>query len=138
MFFERLCLTLTLPHRDLKIYYVILKGLGWILLFFVLTRIVIGHDVGNASFQHVIWNSLDIKSKTFPANLNLYLFKVDRTNTWKRCEMCSKLAITTPGWSQRRCTGVFMVDFEQISHPFLQFLLLVLSMYLFARLHSFL
>ena len=54
MFFERLCLTLTLPHRDLKIYYVILKGLGWILLFFVLARIVIGHDVGNASFQHVI------------------------------------------------------------------------------------
>ena len=36
------------------------------------------------------------------------LFKVNNRNTRKKCEICSKLPIKTP--------GVFIVNFEHISH----------------------
>ena len=52
------------------------------------------------------------------AQLTLICLKSNR-NTRKWCEMCSKLALKTP--------GVFIVNFEHISHPFLMFLLLTLS-----------
>ena len=51
---------------------------------------------------------------TFP--VNIYLFKVNKRNTRKRCEICSKLTIKTP---ERRRSGVFIVKFEHISHLFL-------------------
>ena len=44
----------------------------------------------------------------------------------KRCEICSKLTIKAPGchW---RCSSVFIVNFEHISHLFLVFLMVTLS-----------
>ena len=45
----------------------------------------------------------------------------------KRCEICSKLIIKTPERRQCRCSGVFIVNFEHISHLFLVFLLLTLN-----------
>ena len=49
---------------------------------------------------------------------NIYLLKVNNKNTRKRPGICSKLAIKTPErWQQRR-SGVFIVNFEQISHVF--------------------
>ena len=48
------------------------------------------------------------------------------TETRKRCEICSKLIIKTPERRRRR-SGVFIVNFEHISHLCLVFLLLNLS-----------
>ena len=43
------------------------------------------------------------------------------------CEICSKLTIKTPEQRQWRRSGVFIVNFEHISHLVLVFLLLTLS-----------
>ena len=52
-----------------------------------------------------------------------YLLKVNNTNIWTRCEICSKLTIKTP-WCR---SGVFIVNFEHISHLVLMFLSLIFS-----------
>ena len=41
--------------------------------------------------------------------------------------MCSKLTIKTPKRRHRRCSVVFIIDFEHISRLFLMFLLLTLN-----------
>ena len=56
----------------------------------------------------------------------IYLLKVNNRNTRTRCEICSKLTIKTP----ERRSGVFIVNFEHISHLVLVFLLLTLNMQL--------
>ena len=56
-----------------------------------------------------------------------YMFKVNNRNTRARCEICSKLAIKTPERRQCRRSGVFIVNFEHISHLALVFPLLTLS-----------
>ena len=64
-----------------------------------------------------------------------YVFKVNNRNARTRCEICSKLTIKTPqrrGW--RRC-GVFIVNFEQISHLVVVFILLTLSRYMPAGIY---
>ena len=61
----------------------------------------------------------------YPAGI--YLFKVNNRNTRTRCEICSKLTINTPERRQWRRSGVFIVNFEHISHLVLVFLLLTLS-----------
>ena len=55
------------------------------------------------------------------------MFKVNNKNTRTRCEICSKLKIKTPKRRQWRPSGVFIVNFEHISHFVLVFLLLNLS-----------
>ena len=62
---------------------------------------------------------------SFPAGI--YLLKVNNRNTRTRCEICSKSTIMTPEQRQWRRSGVFIVDFEHISHLVLVFLLLTLS-----------
>ena len=57
----------------------------------------------------------------------IYFFKVNNRDTRKRCQICSKLAIKTPERRHRCRFGVFLVNFEYISHLFLVFLLLNLS-----------
>ena len=49
-----------------------------------------------------------------------YTCKVDNRNTRARCEICLKLTI-------KRRFGVFIVNFERISHLVQEFLLLTLS-----------
>ena len=66
-----------------------------------------------------------VSYQTSPAGI--YLFKVNSRNTRKRCEICSKLTINTPERRQWRRSGVFIVNFEHISHLVLVFLLLTLS-----------
>ena len=65
-----------------------------------------------------------INFKSFPAAI--YLLKVSIRNTRTRCEICSKLTIKIP--------GIFIVNFEDISHLVLVFLLLTLNMILPAGL----
>ena len=55
--------------------------------------------------------------------LNNYTLKVRYGNTIKRCEICSKLTTKTLERRQWRRSGVFIVNFEHISHLFLVFLL---------------
>ena len=67
-----------------------------------------------------------------PLNFNYnpvgnYMFKVNNRNTRTRCEICSKLTTKTPEPRYWRRSGVFIVNFEHISHLVLVFLLLTLS-----------
>ena len=59
--------------------------------------------------------------------LNIYLFKVNNRNTRKRWKICSKLTIKTPERCHWRHSGIFIVNFEHISHLYLVFLLLPLN-----------
>ena len=56
-----------------------------------------------------------------------YMLKVNNRNTRTRCEICSKLTIKTPERHHWPRFGVFLVNFEHISHFFLMFLLLTSS-----------
>ena len=53
-------------------------------------------------------------SKNNPASN--YMFKVNNRNTRTKREIYSKLIIKTPERWQWRCSGVFIVNFEHISH----------------------
>ena len=53
---------------------------------------------------------------TMNSPANIYLSKVYNRIARKRCEICSKLTIKVP---ERRHSGVFIVNFEHISHLFL-------------------
>ena len=55
------------------------------------------------------------------------MFKVNNRNSRTRCEICSKLTIKTPERRQWCRSGIFIVNFEHISHLVLVFLLLTLS-----------
>ena len=46
----------------------------------------------------------------------IYLLKVNERNTITRCEICSKLTIKTPERRRWHSCGVFIVNFEHISH----------------------
>ena len=61
---------------------------------------------------------------TYPTNIDL--FKVNNGNTRKSCGIFSKLTTKTTERRRRR-SGVFIVNFENISHLFLVFLLLTLN-----------
>ena len=58
---------------------------------------------------------------------SIYLFKVKNRNTRTRCGICSKLAIKIPERRQWCRSGIFIVNFEHISHLVLVFLLLTLN-----------
>ena len=64
--------------------------------------------------------------------VGIYLLKVNNGNARTRCEMCSKLTVYTPEQRYWHRSGVFIVNFEHISHLVLMFLLLTLNMYLLA------
>ena len=68
-----------------------------------------------------IFNIFDQSYDTVWIKAGIYLLKVNIRNTRTRCEICSKLTITTPEQHWRR-SGVF------ISHLVLVFLLLTLNM----------
>ena len=62
------------------------------------------------------------------------MFKVNNINTRKRCKICSMLTIKTSEWRHWRWSGIFIVNFEHISHLFLVFLLSTFNKYMLARL----
>ena len=99
---------------------------------------------------HSFGGTIDLFAKSFPANI--YLFKVNNRNTWKRSEICSKLTIKTLDLLQWhhwqigvlkltqnvfRITikkpSIFIVDFQDISYLFQVFLLLTLNRLVFSR-----
>ena len=58
----------------------------------------------------------------------IYLLKVNNGNTRTRCEICSNLTIKMQERRQWRRSGIFIVNFENISHLVPLFLLLTLNM----------
>ena len=64
--------------------------------------------------QRFFWVEWDINRS--------FLLKVNNRNSRKRCEICSKLTIKIPERRQWRRSGVFIVNFEHISHLVLVFL----------------
>ena len=79
-----------------------------------------------STLSKVHWLQLAwVSSCHFPAGN--YMFKVNNKDTRTTCEICSKLTIKTPERHHRRSSGVFIVNFERISHLLLVFLLLTLS-----------
>ena len=66
-----------------------------------------------------------VGSEDSPAGI--YLFKVNNRNTRTRCEICSKLTIKTPERRQWRRSGIFIGNFEHISHLVLVFIVLILN-----------
>ena len=78
------------------------------------------------------WMLLSLKnSKLIHSSYNpagIYLLNVININTRTRCEICSKLTVKTAERCQWRRSGVFIVNFEHISHLVLVFLLLILNM----------
>ena len=52
-----------------------------------------------------------------------YMFKVNNRNTRTRCEICSKLTINKPDQRHWRRSGVFIINFEHVSHFVLVFIL---------------
>ena len=62
--------------------------------------------------------------------VGIYLLKVNNRNTRTRFEICSKLTIKTPERRHQHRSGIFIVNFERISHLVLVFLLLTLNMQL--------
>ena len=49
------------------------------------------------------------------------MFKVNNRSTKTRCKVCSKLTLKTPERHPWCCSGVFIVNFEHISHLVLVF-----------------
>ena len=68
-----------------------------------------------------LWTVIN-NQQQFPANI--YLLKVNNIYTRRRCEIFSTSTIKTLEWCHWRCSGVFIVNFEHISHHSLVFLLL--------------
>ena len=54
--------------------------------------------------------------KKLTAQLSIYMLKVNNRNTRTRCEICSELTIKTPEQRHWHRSGVFIVNFEYISH----------------------
>ena len=67
-----------------------------------------------------------MKKNLLPAGI--YLLKVNNRNVRARCEICLKLRIKTPERRHWRRYGVFILNFEHISHLALVFLLLTFNM----------
>ena len=83
------------------------------------TKIVLGK-----SYEDRTWKKFNLTRKLisiYQADNNL--FKVTNGNTRTIWEICSKIKIKTPGQRHWRRSGVFFVNFEQISRIVLVFLL---------------
>ena len=86
--------------------------------------------LGPKSRPFLVYQTTSINQNQIMMSFNsagIYLFKVNNRNTRTRCEICSKLTINTPERRQWRRSGVFIDNFEHISHLVLVFLLLTLS-----------
>ena len=75
--------------------------------------------------------TLNLFNRLLFFSANIYLFKFSNRNTRKKYEIRSKLIIKKPEWCQWHRSGVFIVNFELISHLFL---LLILSRSIIAAL----
>ena len=87
--------------------------------------------IRNISFRKILLIILILRRSILrsekPNPVGNYMFTVKNRKTWTRCEICSKLKIKTPERRYWPRSGVFIANFEHISHLVLLFLLLTLS-----------
>ena len=69
---------------------------------------------------------LPIELTMYQNSAVIYLFKVKNRHP-DTCIIGWKLTVKTPEWRQSRRSSAFIVNFEQISHIFLEFALLTLN-----------
>ena len=81
-------------------------------------------------FSHSVCSSTTLSAIT-KFNITIptsnYMFKINKRNTTTWYDICSKLTIKTPERRYRSRSGVFIINFEYISHLALVLLLLTLS-----------
>ena len=98
-----------------SVHEIVQRHCGWVEKKTLLKKIV--HFIVNAGPKNASWcHFLD----------NFCLFRANNRNIRERCEICSKLIKILERRHWRR-SGVFIVNFEHISHLFLVFLLLILN-----------
>ena len=91
-----------------------------------ITRVICMYNSINVTiFCHRNKKIQPLAGTYYPAGI--YLLKVNIRNTRARCEIYSKLTIKIPERRRRR-SGIFIVNFEHISHLVLVFLFLTLKM----------
>ena len=73
---------------------------------------------GNLSFTILRVSKLRFQIKN-EKSANIYQFNVNNENTRIECKISSRLTKMILEWRQRRCFGVFVVNFEHISYLFL-------------------
>ena len=78
------------------------------------------------STRAILDSAIVTTSGQYPAGI--YLLKVNNRNTRTRREICSKLTLKTPERRHWRRSGIFIDNYEHISHLVLVFLLLTLNM----------
>ena len=83
-----------------------------------------GRDVFRTQLN--IYHRVFFAKRVNPAGI--YLLKVNNRNIRTRSKICSKLIIKIPERRQWRCSGIFIANFELISHLGLVLLLLTLNM----------
>ena len=83
--------------------------------------------------QFIFWNLIFVDLLCFVITTSKLTRAQNKLQTLeKRCEACSKLTIKTVDQVQWRCFGIFIINFEHISHLFAVFLLLTVNMYIFS------
>ena len=107
------------------------KVLEFLFLFFIRSiacfKMTANNDKGS-NFEMQSFESLKYSITETSDPVGIYLLKVNNRNTRTRFEICSKLTIKTPEQRHWRHFGIFIVNFEDISHLVLVFLLLTLNM----------
>ena len=75
-------------------------------------------DLFQFPLTHLMWCDRFLKlaeKKVQYYPVDIYLLKVNKGSTSKMCEICSQLIIKKSGQSLWHCSGVFIVNFGQIS-----------------------
>ena len=86
-------------------------------------KIYFHSNIWRGSWSLVFSRLLTDHVSMYPAGI-----KVNNRNTRAMCEICSKLTIKIPERRKWRCSGIFIINSEHISHPVLVLLLLTLNM----------
>ena len=97
-----------------------------------LLQLCLHKQIGHIKFKKTLLVTTKKKSTNLQSELeripaNIYLFKVNNINNRKRSEICSKLTIKTPETTSMTSSGVFIRNFEHISHLLLVILSLTLK-----------
>ena len=105
--------------------------ISWFFVFHVLQNTTVRYWCSIYSFTDKNWIYTDhAEFGLLSRRLLAQKLKVNYEDARTMCEICSELTIKTPERHQRRCSGVFNDNFEQISHIVLTFPWLTLSKYI--------
>ena len=81
----------------------------------------------NRECVNVLHRLRRVKTYSKSSSAGIYLLRVNNRNTRTRCEISLKLTVKTPERRHWGHSGVCIVNFQQVSHIVLMFLMLTLS-----------